>query len=139
MKFITYATAEVMVDNISYADAEVLCDTLEDIEGVKSITLMIQPSIMWMGRRSFPLPLTERTTIRFVRNPYIKSKRKCRTMMRIFLRSWATPKAETIAKGNQCCYGADLRHYSGGAAVYLSYLYGSTRYDYDLWRSGDSE
>ena len=37
-EFITYATAEVMVDNISYADAEVLCDTLEDIEGVKSIT-----------------------------------------------------------------------------------------------------
>ena len=54
--------------------------------------LMIQPSIMWMGRRSFPLPLTERTTIRFVRSPYIKSKRKCRTMMRIFLRSWATPR-----------------------------------------------
>ena len=26
-EFITYATAEVMVDNISYADAEVLCDT----------------------------------------------------------------------------------------------------------------
>ena len=37
-EFITYATAEVMVDNISYADAEVLCDTLEDTEGVKSVT-----------------------------------------------------------------------------------------------------
>ena len=25
------------------------------------------------------------------------------------------------------------------AAVYLPYLYGSARYDYDLWRGGDSE
>lgn len=36
-EFITYATAEVMVDNISYADAEKLCEELEAINGVKSI------------------------------------------------------------------------------------------------------
>lgn len=36
-EFITYATAEVMIDNISYADAEILCDALEKIEGVKEI------------------------------------------------------------------------------------------------------
>ena len=37
-EFITYATAEVMVDNISYSDAEKLCDELKDINGVKEIT-----------------------------------------------------------------------------------------------------
>ena len=67
-EFITYATAEVMVDNISYADAEVLCDTLEDIEGVKSVTFA-DTTKHYVGRRCFPLPLTERMTIRFVRNP----------------------------------------------------------------------
>lgn len=36
-EFITYATADVMVDNISYADAESLRDELEDIKGVKEI------------------------------------------------------------------------------------------------------
>lgn len=36
-EFITYATAEVMVDNISYSDAELLCTDLEKIEGVKEI------------------------------------------------------------------------------------------------------
>lgn len=36
-EFITYATAEVMVDNIAYADAEVLCNALEEINGVKEI------------------------------------------------------------------------------------------------------
>ncbi|MGM9917266.1 MMPL family transporter [Anaerotignum sp.] len=36
-EFITYATAEVMVDTISYRDAEALCETLEGIEGVKEI------------------------------------------------------------------------------------------------------
>lgn len=36
-EFITYATAEVMVDNISYADAQRLCDKLEEINGVKEI------------------------------------------------------------------------------------------------------
>ena len=37
-EFITYATAEVMIDNISYSDAEKLCDELKDIYGVKEIT-----------------------------------------------------------------------------------------------------
>ena len=37
-EFITYATAEVMIDNISYSDAEKLCDELRDIFGVKEIT-----------------------------------------------------------------------------------------------------
>lgn len=37
-EFITYATAEVMIDNISYSDAEKLCDELRDIYGVKEIT-----------------------------------------------------------------------------------------------------
>lgn len=36
-EFITYATADVMVDNISYADAESLRDKLENIKGVKEI------------------------------------------------------------------------------------------------------
>ena len=36
-EFITYATAEVMIDNISYTDAEALCDELEEIQGVKEI------------------------------------------------------------------------------------------------------
>lgn len=36
-EFITYATASVMIDNISYGDAEKLCDKLEDINGVKEI------------------------------------------------------------------------------------------------------
>lgn len=36
-EFTTYATAEVMIDNISYGDAEVLCDELEDIQGIKEI------------------------------------------------------------------------------------------------------
>lgn len=36
-EFITYATAEVMVDNIAYPDAEQLCTELEKIEGVKEI------------------------------------------------------------------------------------------------------
>lgn len=35
--FITYATAEVMVDNISFSDAEKLCEDLENIDGVKEI------------------------------------------------------------------------------------------------------
>lgn len=37
-EFVTYATAEVMIDNISFSDAEVLCDELKTIEGVKDIT-----------------------------------------------------------------------------------------------------
>ena len=36
-EFITYATAQVMVDNISYEDAETICGELENLEGVKSI------------------------------------------------------------------------------------------------------
>lgn len=36
-EFITYATADVMVDNISYSDAEQLCEELEEINGVKEI------------------------------------------------------------------------------------------------------
>ena len=36
-EFVTYATAEIMIDNISYADAEVLCNELKAINGVKDI------------------------------------------------------------------------------------------------------
>lgn len=36
-EFITYATAEVMIDNISYFDAERLCEELKKINGVKEI------------------------------------------------------------------------------------------------------
>ena len=36
-EFTTYATAEVMVDNISYSDAEKLCEELSGINGVKEI------------------------------------------------------------------------------------------------------
>ncbi len=36
-EFITYATAEVMIDNISYDDAEKLADELEEVDGVKEI------------------------------------------------------------------------------------------------------
>lgn len=36
-EFVTYATAEVMVDNIAYADGEKLCSELEKIDGVKEI------------------------------------------------------------------------------------------------------
>lgn len=36
-EFITYATADVMVDNISFSDAEALCKELEGIKGVKEI------------------------------------------------------------------------------------------------------
>ena len=36
-EFVTYATAEVMIDNISYKDAEALCNELKEIEGVKDI------------------------------------------------------------------------------------------------------
>lgn len=36
-EFITYASAEVMIDNISYSDAKNLCEELEEIEGVKDI------------------------------------------------------------------------------------------------------
>lgn len=36
-EFITYATAEIMADNISYEDAQSLCETLEEIDGVKEI------------------------------------------------------------------------------------------------------
>lgn len=37
-EFTTYATAEVMVDNISYLTAEKLCAELEEIDGVKEIS-----------------------------------------------------------------------------------------------------
>lgn len=36
-EFITYATASIMIDNISYADAEDLCFSLKNINGVKDI------------------------------------------------------------------------------------------------------
>ena len=36
-EFITYATAEVMIDNISYSDAQKLCEELKNIDGVKEI------------------------------------------------------------------------------------------------------
>lgn len=36
-EFITYATAEVMVDNVSYFAAETLCEELQRIHGVKEI------------------------------------------------------------------------------------------------------
>ncbi len=36
-EFVTYATAEVMIDNISFADAESLCRQLQKIDGVKEI------------------------------------------------------------------------------------------------------
>lgn len=38
-EFTTYATAEIMVDNISYAQAEELCERLEGVSGVKEIVL----------------------------------------------------------------------------------------------------
>ncbi|MBO4898187.1 MAG: MMPL family transporter [Clostridia bacterium] len=37
-EFVTYATAEVMVDNIAFSDAEKLCGELAEIDGVKDIT-----------------------------------------------------------------------------------------------------
>lgn len=37
-EFTTYATAEIMIDNISYSDAEKLCNELKQIHGVKDIT-----------------------------------------------------------------------------------------------------
>lgn len=36
-EFVTYATADIMIDNISYADAEVLCNELKAINGIKDI------------------------------------------------------------------------------------------------------
>ena len=36
-EFTTFATADVMIDNISYKKAEEICEQLEDIEGVKSV------------------------------------------------------------------------------------------------------
>lgn len=36
-EFVTYATAQIMVDNISYDTAESLCSKLEDVEGVKEV------------------------------------------------------------------------------------------------------
>ena len=36
-EFITYATAQVMVDNISYSDAERMCEEIESMDGVKSV------------------------------------------------------------------------------------------------------
>ena len=36
-EFMTYATAEVMIDNIAYSDAEALCEELRNINGVKEI------------------------------------------------------------------------------------------------------
>lgn len=36
-EFTTYATADIMVDNITYKDSEKLCDELEQIKGVKEI------------------------------------------------------------------------------------------------------
>lgn len=36
-EFVTYATAEVMVDNIALSDAQELCDKLSSIKGVKEI------------------------------------------------------------------------------------------------------
>lgn len=36
-EFITYASAEIMIDNITYSDAENLCERAKEIEGVKDI------------------------------------------------------------------------------------------------------
>lgn len=36
-EFITYATAQIMADNISYEDAQSLCARLEEIDGIKEI------------------------------------------------------------------------------------------------------
>ena len=36
-EFVTYAAAEIMIDNISYTEAERLCEELESINGVKEI------------------------------------------------------------------------------------------------------
>lgn len=36
-EFTTYATAEIMIDNIAYSDASALCDELNSINGVKDI------------------------------------------------------------------------------------------------------
>lgn len=36
-EFVTYATAEIMVDNISFDDAKALCAKLEEIKGIKEI------------------------------------------------------------------------------------------------------
>lgn len=36
-EFVTYATAEIMLDNISFADAQELCDEWEKLPGVKEI------------------------------------------------------------------------------------------------------
>ncbi len=36
-EFTTYATADIMVDNISYSAAEKLCERLEELDGVKEI------------------------------------------------------------------------------------------------------
>lgn len=36
-EFTTFATADVMIDNISYKKAEEICEQLGGIEGVKSV------------------------------------------------------------------------------------------------------
>lgn len=36
-EFVTYATADVMIDNITYDDALILCDELEKLNGIKEI------------------------------------------------------------------------------------------------------
>lgn len=36
-EFVTYATAEIMVDNVSYKDAKKLCGEIENIDGIKEV------------------------------------------------------------------------------------------------------
>lgn len=50
-EFVTYATAQIMVDNISYDTAESLCNKLEDVEGVKEVAFDDTESIMQIPRR----------------------------------------------------------------------------------------
>lgn len=51
--FTTYATAEVMVDNVTFADADMLCAELKKIEGVKEIAFDDTPDHYLKGAALF--------------------------------------------------------------------------------------
>lgn len=75
-EFTTYATAEVMIDNISFKDATVLCEELEKIKGIKEITFDDTSSHYTCGSALFSVTFDGESSDKITVNAYEKLQKE---------------------------------------------------------------
>lgn len=73
-EFTTYATADVMIDNISYIDAKALCEELEAVNGIKEIAFDDTDSHYTSGSALFSVTFDGASTDEITVNAFEEAK-----------------------------------------------------------------